>query len=220
MKRSFTKRLWYNGLRVIFRMAAVVVFRVRCEGRRHIPHEGSLLVLSNHQSHLDPIMVGLAFDRRLNYVARESLFRFAPLRWFIRSLDAISIDLEGSPLGGLKETLKRLKHDEAVLIFPEGTRSVDGRVAPFRLGYATLARRAHATILPVAVEGTFDALPRQHLFPRPAVIQVHIGAPIWPDEIDQLADVQLEQEVRRRITDCHAQAIDGRRRRDTDFTRG
>src|SRR5262245_1475162 len=112
MQRSLAKRLWYNFLRVFFRMLAVVVFRIRVRGREHIPKEGGLIVLPKHQSHLDPILVGLCFDRRLNSLARDTLFGFPPLRWLINSLDAIPLDREGIGLGGLKESLKRLKTGE------------------------------------------------------------------------------------------------------------
>ena len=92
-------------------------------------------MLSNHQSHLDPVLVGLASDQRLNYLARDTLFGFAPFRWLINSLDAIPIDREGLGLGGLKETLKRLKRGESVLMFPEGTRTRDGEVGRLRPGF-------------------------------------------------------------------------------------
>src|SRR5689334_6145306 len=80
-KRSLAKRLWYDFLRVFFRLLGVCVFRVRVFGRENIPKNGAVLVLPNHQSHLDPILVGLSCDRRLNYVARDTLFGFAPFRW-------------------------------------------------------------------------------------------------------------------------------------------
>ena len=108
-QRSLPKRLWYDFLRVVFRLLGVAFFRIRVFNRQYIPTAGGALVISNHQSHLDPILVGLAFDRRLNYVARDTLFGFAPFRWLINSLDAIPIDREGIGLGGLKESLRRLK---------------------------------------------------------------------------------------------------------------
>src|SRR6185295_9338622 len=77
-QRSFSKRLWYDFLRVVCRVLGVAVFRIRVFGREHVPNSGGVLVVSNHQSHLDPVLVGLAFDRRLNYVARDTLFGFAP----------------------------------------------------------------------------------------------------------------------------------------------
>src|SRR5262245_14959335 len=116
-QRSLPKRVWYDSWRVICRLLGVVVFQIRCRGREHLPADGAALVLSNHQSHLDPILIGLACDRRMNFLARQTLFGFAPFRWLIRSFDAIPLDREGMGLSGLKETLVRLKRDEMVLIF-------------------------------------------------------------------------------------------------------
>ena len=103
----------------------------------------------------------------MNYLARETLFRFAPLGWLIHSLDAIPIDRDGLGLNGIKESLRRLKRGEMVLIFPEGTRTRDGEMAPFRPGFTVLAARSKAWILPVAIEGAFDAWPRSRKLPRP-----------------------------------------------------
>ncbi|MGH7138284.1 MAG: lysophospholipid acyltransferase family protein, partial [Pirellulales bacterium] len=107
--RPLAKRLWYGFLQFVCRLLATVFFQISVGGREHVPRAGGVLVLSNHQSHFDPVLVGLACDRRLNYLARETLFGFAPFRWLINSLDAIPIDREGLGLTGLKETLRRLK---------------------------------------------------------------------------------------------------------------
>ena len=212
MSRSLPKRLWYDFLRVVCRIAAVVTFGIRCEGRQYIPPSGPALVLSNHQSHLDPVLVGLACDRRLNYLARQTLFRFAPFRWLINSLDAIPIDREGLGLAGLKETLRRLKRGEMVLIFPEGTRTEDGEVAAIKPGFCALAKRAKAPLLPVAMEGAWHSWPKHSLFPRRTVIHVQFGPPIRPDEITAFSDRELVEEVERRIRACHEQARAGRAR--------
>ena len=138
-QRSLPSRLWYGLLQRGLQLLAVVVYRVRYSGRQNIPTEGGVLVVSNHQSHLDPPLVGIGVPRRLNYLARETLFSFAPFRWLIGSVDAIPIDRDGIGLGGIKEALRRLKRGEMVLIFPEGTRTRDGEIAPFRPGFTALA---------------------------------------------------------------------------------
>ena len=145
-QRSLPQRLWYDALRVICRLTGILVFRIRCRGREFVPRDGGGLVLSNHQSHLDPVLVGLATDRRLNYLARDTLFKFAPFRWLINSLDAIPLDREGLGLGGLKETLKRLKRGELVLIFPEGTRTRDGEVGTLKPGFCAGPSRRRAAV--------------------------------------------------------------------------
>jgi 1-acyl-sn-glycerol-3-phosphate acyltransferase len=212
MRRSLPNRLWQAFLKFAARLTAVTAFQFRCSGRERVPATGGGLVLSNHQSNLDPILIGLACDRRLNYVARQTLFRFAPLRWLINSLDAIPIDRDGSGLGGLKETLKRLKRGEMVLLFPEGTRTPNGEVQAMKPGFCAIARRAAVPLVPVALDGAYDSWPRQRKLPRLAVIHVCYGAPILPEEIFDWTDEQLVAEVERRIRQCHAQARAGRQR--------
>lgn len=210
--RSALKQLWYDFLHVTCRVASVALFRVRVTGREHVPLSGGLLVCANHQSHLDPVLVGLSLDRRLNYLARENLFDILPLRWLIQSLNAVPIDRDGLGLAGLRETLRRLKRREAVLIFPEGTRTHDGEVAPLKPGFVALARRGRVPLLPVAVDGSFDAWPRTRSLPWPAVVHIVIGPPVAPAEFAQMDDAQLVGELDRRIRACHAQARRGRRR--------
>ncbi|NIP85339.1 MAG: 1-acyl-sn-glycerol-3-phosphate acyltransferase [Planctomycetales bacterium] len=212
MQRSLTARLWYGFLHVVCRTFFTVMCQIRVRGRHLEPRHGGVLVVSNHQSHLDPVLVGLACSRRLNYLARSTLFAFAPFRWLIRSLDAIPIEREGIGMGGLKETLRRLKGEEMVLIFPEGTRSTDGEVAPLKPGFCVLARRGHIRLLPVAVEGSFAAWPRWHRWPRPAVIHVQFGEPLQPDQLQSLDDAQLVAEVQARLVACHAAARESVRR--------
>ena len=211
-QRSLTKRLWYDCLRVLCRVLGVAVFRIRVFGREHVPKNGGVLVVSNHQSHLDPILVGLACDRRLNYVARDSLFGFAPFAWLMMSLDAIPIDREGTGLGGLKESLRRLKDGEMLLIFPEGTRTRDGDVGQLKPGFLALARRAKVPLLPVGLDGAYESWPRRNLLPKPAVIQICFAAPLAPEMMSTMSDAELLSEVNARIRQSHALVREGRGR--------
>jgi len=203
-----SNRVWYELSRVCVRFGAAAAFRIRYSGRENVPKTGGVLVVSNHQSHLDPPLIGAGFPRMLNYLARQSLFRFPLFARLIRSYGAIPIDLEGTGLSGLKETLKRLKGGQAVLMFPEGTRSPDGRIGPFLPGYCTLAVRSRAAILPVAIEGAFDAWPRWRKLPRTGVVHVHYGLPLRPDEVRAMAEADLMAEVERRVRQCHAKLRD------------
>jgi 1-acyl-sn-glycerol-3-phosphate acyltransferase len=206
LQRSLANRAWQALVKFLCRLSSVAVFNMRCHGRDKVPKTGGGLILSNHQSNLDPVLIGLASDRRLNYVARKTLFRFAPFRWLLNSFDAIAIDREGTGLEGLKETLKRLKRGEMVLLFPEGTRTRDGRVHAMKPGFCAVARRACVPIVPAAMDGAFDAWPRWRRLPRPAVIHVQFGDAISPAEIKSMSDDKLVAEVERRICDCHARA--------------
>ncbi len=203
-QRPLLSRIWYNALRSLLRMVAVIGWQVRHTGIENIPPEGAVLVVSNHQSHLDPPIVGMGVRRRMNYLARETLFRFRPLGWLIHSVDAIPIDREGIGLSGIKESLRRLKRGEMVLVFPEGTRSEDGEVHRFRPGVTTLAVRSGAAILPVAIEGAYDAWPRHRRFPRPGRVCVHYAPPILPDQVAAMDERALLAEVEARVRKCRA----------------
>jgi 1-acyl-sn-glycerol-3-phosphate acyltransferase len=211
-QRSLFKRSGYSFLRMLSRLAVVLLFRIRCRNRQRVPTEGGALVCSNHQSFFDPVLVGVGFNRRLNYIARKTLFRFGPFRWLIEFLDAIPIDRDGFGLGGIKETLKRLKRGEMVLIFPEGTRTNDGEVSPLKPGFVALARRARVPLLPVGMDGAYDAWPRKLRLPRLAKIYVWFGEPITPEMIADLSDEELVQELERRIRECHSLARSARLR--------
>jgi 1-acyl-sn-glycerol-3-phosphate acyltransferase len=211
-KRSVLKRLWYGFMHFVCRLLATVFFQIRVAGREWVPREAGVLVLSNHQSHFDPVLIGLACDRRLNYLARDTLFGFAPFRWLIQSLDAIPIDREGLGLSGLKETLRRLKAGELVLIFPEGTRTRDGEIAPLKPGFSALAKRADVSLLPVAIDGAYQAWPRSRLLPRLSTIHIQFGEPLSSAAASAYDERQLVAEIERRIRACHTLARESRLR--------
>ena len=102
-------------------------------------------------------------------------------------------------MSGIKETLKRLKRGEAVLVFPEGTRTVDGEVGPFKPGICSIARRGKTILLPVGIDGAYDAWPRRRKLPRTGRIHVCVGIPISAEEVTRLSDDDLIAELHRRI---------------------
>lgn len=207
--RSWTQVIVYDYLRILARSLCPMLMAFRAIGRTNYPRSGGALICSNHQSHFDPIIVGLTCDRRMNYVARKSLFGFLPFRLLIEFLDAIPIEREGIGIGGLKETLRRLKRGEMVLIFPEGTRTKNGDMGHLRPGFCTLARRSKVPIVPVGFNGGYDAWPRSQPLPGWSRMCVCIGKPIDPQDFEQMDDDQLLAEVERRMRDCfhHARRI-------------
>ncbi len=206
MQRTLAQRLGYDALRVLARLLGVGMFGLRVEGRDNWPEAGGGLVCANHQSYFDPPLVGLTCDRRMNYLARDTLFRVPGLAQLIWFLDAIPIDREGGGLAGLKETLKRLKAGELVLIFPEGTRTHDGEVAPLKPGFIAVARRSKVPLVPVGIDGAYQSWPRTAKLPRPTRLAVVIGPPISPEQVAELTDEDLLAELEQRILNCHAEA--------------
>jgi 1-acyl-sn-glycerol-3-phosphate acyltransferase len=206
MQRTWFQHAGYNFLRVVARLVAIVCFRMRWTGAENFPETGGALVCSNHQSFFDPPLVGMTCSRRMNYLARETLFKTPLLAPLMRFLDAIPIDREGGGLAGLKETLRRLKAGEQVLIFPEGTRTHDGEVGALKGGFCGVARRSGIPLVPVAIDGAFEAWPRSSKWPRFGRIAVVIGERIEPELIASLTDDEVVAELEKRIKECHTRA--------------
>lgn len=181
-------RCLYAVLWVLSRTLAVSLLGFRARFARPVPPTGGLLVLSSHQSHLDPLLVGLALDRRISSLARSSLYGFGPFGAAIRALDAVPIDRNASMVQALKAVIARLDRGAAVLIFPEGTRTADGRLGEIKAGFALMARKAGVPILPVAIVGAFECWPRTRLLPRPGRVRLEFGEPIPPEALAGLDD--------------------------------
>lgn len=198
---TFVHQAWYQLCRFSIWLIIKIFFRASYRGCRNIPGKGAVLVVANHQSFLDPPAVGVGVYRRMNYLARKTLFRFKPFGWLMDSVDAIPLDQEGIGFLGIKETLRRLKNNEMVLIFPEGARCYDGEIQPFKAGYVLLAVRSKATIVPTAVSGTFNAWPRGQKIPwffwYP--IKVEYGTPITYEEYSSLSEKELHEQVEKSI---------------------
>ncbi|MEN0110038.1 MAG: lysophospholipid acyltransferase family protein, partial [Planctomycetota bacterium] len=175
---------------------------------RDFPMAGPVVVVANHTSHFDPPLLGGATRRQLSYLARDTLF-VGPFGWLIRSYDAVPVDRDGTGIGGIRATLKRLKQGAAVVLFPEGTRSPDGELQPFKPGFLALVRRSKAMVQPVGIAGATAAWPKGASLPRfLGRITMVYGEAITPDEWAGLTDEELLQLSRRRVAECLARATE------------
>lgn len=188
-------------VRWCFRIPFLIFWRVRVHRIEKFPADGPLILLANHQSNLDPMIVGAVSPKPINYLAKHSLFKFPPLGWFLLWNDCVPIQRDSNAIGGIKETLKRLKKKERVLIFPEGSRSPTGKLLPMKAGFSTLARRTKSPLLPLALDGAWQIYPRQAKFPRLGNIQVVFGDPIPYQEYEALSDEELSALVEERISE-------------------
>jgi 1-acyl-sn-glycerol-3-phosphate acyltransferase len=194
----------YSFARLLTNFLLTVGYRFRVFGSERVPISGPLLIVANHQSYLDPPLIGAAIRRRhLDFIARAGLFESPLLARIISTFNSIPIREEGGDAAAIKEVLRRLEAGRAVLIFPEGTRSPDGAMRPFKRGVAVLVKRARCPVLPVAVEGAFDAWPRDRGRPKfwGRRLAVCIGEPIPYSELmaqgGDAALARLEQEIDR-----------------------
>lgn len=204
-------RWLYTVLWILCRTLGVAVFGVRTRFAQPLPARGGLIVLSSHQSHLDPLLLGLACERRLSSLARSSLYAFKPFGFIITALDAVPIDREASAVAAMKTVIKRLEDGAAVIIFPEGTRTATGRLGELKSGFALIAKKARVPIVPVAIVGAWECWPKTRLLPRPGRIRLEFGRVMQPDEIAAFDDRALVAECTARLTALDAAAREARR---------
>jgi 1-acyl-sn-glycerol-3-phosphate acyltransferase len=177
-------RKWYFFGRFLCRFCFNPLHFGRAFYRERVPASGPVLFVSNHQSFFDPILVGYGMPREVDYMARDTLFNNRIFGRIIRSFNAFPVKRGEADLAAIRETLRRLRDQRAVLLFPEGTRSLDGRISEFKPGLALLARKANCPIVPVIVDGAYDAWPRSSPVPIPLVpVHVMYGYPILPEEV-------------------------------------
>lgn len=169
--------LFYEAGWALARLLYGLFFRYKALGSANVPAKGSLLVVSNHLSNLDPFAIGLAIRcRHLVYIAKADLFKNPIASFLFRGVNCVPIKQGAPDTAAIRAAIDRLTGGSAVLIFPEGSRSPDGAMHPFKRGAWLVFARTECDVLPVAVEGTFDAFPRGRSTPRFGMpIRVKIG---------------------------------------------
>lgn len=165
-----------------------------------VPRTGAVVLVSNHVSWLDPVILAVALPRKPAYLALEELWRIRGLGFFFNVYGlAIPVHRDTVDVTALKRALKFLEDGHLLIVFPEGGISPDGRLRPFHRGAALLAARAGAPLIPVALAGTRDALPLDRLLPRPRPVAVRVGTPISPPEASRLDLARVTDEATAQI---------------------
>lgn len=159
----------------LFRLLYSTYFHWRVFHPERVPLEGPVILASNHASFLDPPLVGSGLQRPINYLARDSLFRFPVFGAVLRSWNAVPVDRDGTSPRGLKNIIDRLKAGGGIILFPEGTRSRDGALQPARPGVGLVVLKSDAPVVPVRVFGTFEAYGRNMKIPLPRRVTVKYG---------------------------------------------
>ncbi len=148
-----------------------LLFHFRVAGRASIPREGPCIIISNHSSYLDPIVIGCASPRRVYFVAKEELFRHPVARFFLHQLGAFPLRRQETDQTAVKKIFALLKRGKVVCLFPEGTRN-DGVLREFKSGVIKLLLRARVPIVIAGIRGTYESLPRGAKYPRLFPIRV------------------------------------------------
>jgi 1-acyl-sn-glycerol-3-phosphate acyltransferase len=168
----------------IFRAAAKAFFRYQVVGRDKLVTDGPVLIASNHESFLDPPLVGIAYDDSVYYLARKTLFK-GPTKWLYPRWNAIPVDQEAPDMSSLKKIIKILKDGEQVVVFPEGARTLTGKLQPGEAGVGLIAAKSRAVIQPVRIFGAYEALPRGSGRLRFHPVTIVVGDPmtLTPEEM-------------------------------------
>jgi 1-acyl-sn-glycerol-3-phosphate acyltransferase len=154
-------------------------FRWRVYHPERVPLTGPVILAANHASFLDPPLVGAGVKREINYLARESLFRSSVAGAILRAINCVPVDRDGGGASGLRAILDRLLAGGGIVLFPEGTRTRDGKLQPARSGVGLTVIKSTAPVVPVRVFGTFEAYGRHLKFPRPRSVAVKYGQPMF-----------------------------------------
>jgi 1-acyl-sn-glycerol-3-phosphate acyltransferase len=155
-----------------------LLFRLQGRGTEHVPAEGSVLIVANHSSVLDPPLVGGVCPRRLTFLAKAELFGIPGFGGLIRRLGAHPLRREGADPSALRIAQRLLGEGRALLVFPEGTRGQEGTLRDAKPGAALLAVQSGATVVPAYISGSGRAWPRGRRLPRPAKVVVTFGPPL------------------------------------------
>lgn len=190
-------------LRVMFDM----FFRGEVAGVDNLPKRGGFLLAANHASHLDPPMIGCHIARQLAYFARKTLWKGGISSWWLDSVGVIPVDRDGGQdVGAIKRVLKALKEERGVILFPEGTRTVDGRLQPAKPGVGFMAVKTQVPVVPVRIFGSFEAFGKGRKLQLGTPVTVVFGKPMPPSAYDdpkagkeraQLASERIMAEIAR-----------------------
>ena len=183
--------MWYWIFRAIVIIILKLFFRLKVEGLKNLPRKTNFIVVANHVSFLDPLVIEAAIPRKIYCMAQKDLYRQFGLRWYLKLKETI-------PTGNSSEkAICLLTQNKVVGLFPEGTRSHDGKLRGFRRGVALLALRTGRPIVPCAILGAYEAFPRRAKFPKFLPIKVKIGKPVYllKQQEDVIDDIYLQEGI-------------------------
>lgn len=183
----------------ITRVSTTVAFDLKVYGRDNVPDEGGALMISNHQSFLDPAILGVQLKRPMSYLAKSELWNNRLLGWLITSLNAFPVRQGAGDVGAIKETISRLQEGHLLNIYPEGSRTEDGELLPIQAGVALVIRKAKVPVIPAVIDGTFGAWPKGRTLPQSHLVRVSIGKPVFLHDLKAKEMVEVIDRILRKM---------------------
>jgi 1-acyl-sn-glycerol-3-phosphate acyltransferase len=198
--------LLFRLAQIFFRIYFAIYHRVSVRGLTELKkflagRDGQPVILAaNHESYLDPPLVGMLYPRAIRFIAWDGLFKVPVFASLLRGLGAVPVSQQdkNSAASLLRDVMGFIKEGYSVLIFPEGERSPDGNLQPLEGGVALIASKTKTPVVPVWIDGTFEAYPIFRKFPRPRHVAVTFGEPLFPKV---LPAGMSEHELRRTLLD-------------------
>jgi 1-acyl-sn-glycerol-3-phosphate acyltransferase len=175
----------YGLCHYVFAVIYDIAFRGAVAGVGNFPGAGGFIIASNHASHLDPPIIGSQTPRQVCFFARKTLWKPGFASWWLDTVGTIPVDRDGgSDVQAIKRVLQALKNEKVIILFPEGTRSADGRLQVAKPGVGLLACRTQVPVVPARIFGSFDAFGRDGKLRIPTPTDVVFGAPMSPADYD------------------------------------
>ena len=168
---------WYRATFVISSFIARTFFSFRVLHSERIPKEGGVILASNHQSFLDPPLLGISCPREIYTLARKSLFNWPILGRIFPKINVVPIEPRAD-MSALKIIIRLVKQGRATAIFPEGSRTFNGELQPAQPGLGLMIAKTLAPVVPIRIIGAYEAYPRTKKFPKCHPITIVIGEPI------------------------------------------
>ncbi len=169
--------LYYIG-RLIFFVLFKTLFGLKVYGKENIPKSGGFIIASNHESNLDPEIIGVSIPRVISFMAKEEFFRNKIFGWLLRRVNAFGIKREGADISSIKEAIKRLNHGYGLLLFPQGGRRSLVSSDEIKGGVGFLACKADVKVVPAFILGSGDVLPKGKRIPALKMISVFFAPPM------------------------------------------
>ena len=177
--------MFYNFVVGLVRLYLHIIYRIRVVGEENVPKDGGLIICSNHRSNMDPVLIGCFTMRRLNFMAKKSLLKVPVLGFILKHLGVFPVNRNIADISAIKASFHVLKNNGALNMYPEGKRSKDGKLHPFKSGASMIALKSGAKILPACVRGNYK------LFSK---MEIVFGQPIDPKNlVNDSTDESIEK---------------------------
>lgn len=174
------KTIYWLGY-IFFKSAGKAFYNLKLVNEEKLVKEGGVMLAANHESFLDPPLIGISHPENVTYLARKTLFT-GVTKWLYTRWDAIPVDQENPDMTGLKKIIKALKGGKKVVLFPEGERTLTGELNPALPGVGLIIAKSQCVVQPMRIFGARDALPRGSGKLKMEQICVVVGDPIYFDD--------------------------------------